>query len=108
MNTTEALREASRAVSRPTRHPGQNGFTFYAPYYNDKPRGPTTECRARSMAEAWHLRRTIVAHIALALVGESTDQGHDEIEMAAGSDWPVRGAGAAMSARQLLTAGRSV
>jgi hypothetical protein len=65
-----AITEARRLVSKPHRL-SHSDYVVYAPYYSNKPRGPRTELRANSYAQALSIRTATIAYVALALMGVS-------------------------------------
>ena len=68
LTKTAAIREARTCVSLPKRRSATD-YVVYAPYYDHKPSGPSTELQSDSYPKALARRTEKVAHIALALMG---------------------------------------
>lgn len=67
ISKTAALQLAQECVGKPIGH--GSSWEFYAPYYSNKPHGPSTELHADSYAKAVQMRSAKVADIALSLMG---------------------------------------
>lgn len=68
MSKTAALKAAQNAVSKVIRR-SSTDYVVYAPYYSDKPNGPSTELQASTYPQAVIMRSEKVADIALSLMG---------------------------------------
>lgn len=77
MTKTAAIAEARTCVSKPHRRSATD-YVIYAPYYDDKPSGPSTELQADSYTKALARRTEKVAYIALAIMGVDTGRIHLE------------------------------
>lgn len=81
MSKTAALRQARECVGKISRRSATD-YVYHAPYYSDKPRGPSTECQADSYPKAAASRAQHVVAIALALMGYSSRDAHEAAYMA--------------------------
>ncbi len=70
VSKTAALREAQEAVGRVSKE-SRTSYCFVAPYYDEKPWGPSTVCRADSYSRAVFNRTARVVGVALAILGKT-------------------------------------
>lgn len=71
MSKTAAIAEARTCVSKPHRRSATD-YVVYAPYYDNKPSGPSTELQSDSYSKALARRTEKVAYVALAAMGIDT------------------------------------
>ena len=67
----QAIRLAQKRVGMPQGH--GTSWHFYAPYYHDKPHGPTTQVNAWSYSQALQKRKYSQVSIALTALGLPRD-----------------------------------